>query len=91
MAHTVNVHDPKWDLPRLVASVENGEEMIIARAGRPVARIVAYTEPGNPNRFGSAKDTVSHISLAVWEPSDRDMEHIWDLSDHCIPLSPRDH
>jgi prevent-host-death family protein len=42
MAETkpVNIHDAKTHLSRLVERVEAGEEITIARAGRPVARLV---------------------------------------------------
>ena len=48
----VNIHDAKTNLSRLVAAAEAGEDVVIARAGRPVARLVPYTErtprtPGN--------------------------------------------
>jgi len=36
----VNVHEAKSSLSRLLARVEAGEEVVIARAGRPVARLV---------------------------------------------------
>ena len=36
----VNIHDAKTHLSRLVERVEAGEEVTIARAGRPVARLV---------------------------------------------------
>jgi prevent-host-death family protein len=37
---TVNVYDAKTQLSRLLESVERGEEIVIARAGKPVARLV---------------------------------------------------
>jgi prevent-host-death family protein len=37
---TVNVHEAKTHLSRLLARVEAGEEVLIARAGRPIARLV---------------------------------------------------
>lgn len=37
---TVNMHEAKTHLSRLVEEVEGGEEILIARAGRPVARLV---------------------------------------------------
>lgn len=37
----VNIHEAKTRLSQLLAQVEAGEEVIIARAGTPVARIVA--------------------------------------------------
>ena len=38
---TVNVHQAKTQLSRLLARVEEGEEVVIARRGEPVARLVA--------------------------------------------------
>ncbi|MEW6278006.1 MAG: type II toxin-antitoxin system Phd/YefM family antitoxin [Candidatus Eremiobacterota bacterium] len=38
---TVNVHEAKTRLSQLLAQVEAGEEIVIARAGVPVARLVA--------------------------------------------------
>lgn len=37
---TVNIHAAKTQLSRLIEAVEAGEEIIIARAGKPVARLV---------------------------------------------------
>jgi len=36
----VNVHEAKTQLSRLLARVEAGEEVVIARDGKPVARLV---------------------------------------------------
>ena len=38
----VNIHEAKTHLSRLVERVEAGEEVVIARAGRPVARLVPF-------------------------------------------------
>lgn len=38
----VNVHEAKTHLSRLLERVEDGEEIVIARAGRPIARLVPY-------------------------------------------------
>jgi antitoxin (DNA-binding transcriptional repressor) of toxin-antitoxin stability system len=35
----VNIHDAKTQLSKLIEKVERGEEVIIARAGKPVARL----------------------------------------------------
>lgn len=37
----VNVHRAKTELSRLLEAVEQGEDVVIARAGTPVARLVA--------------------------------------------------
>ncbi|GGL89497.1 type II toxin-antitoxin system Phd/YefM family antitoxin [Nakamurella endophytica] len=41
MTRTVNVHEAKTQLSRLLQAVERGEDIVIARAGKPVARLVA--------------------------------------------------
>jgi len=51
MPVTVNVYDAKTHLSKLLDRVEQGEEIIIARAGRPVAKLVPIprrTEPRKP-------------------------------------------
>jgi len=50
---TVNVHEAKSNLSKLLARVEAGEEIVIARAGRPVARLSAVSErsPRTPGRL----------------------------------------
>lgn len=40
MTDLVNIHDAKTNFSRLVERAEAGEEIVIARAGRPVARLV---------------------------------------------------
>ncbi|HTW97872.1 MAG TPA: type II toxin-antitoxin system prevent-host-death family antitoxin [Acidimicrobiales bacterium] len=48
---TVNVHEAKTNLSRLLVEIEHGNEVVIARAGRPVARLVpagARTAPRRP-------------------------------------------
>jgi prevent-host-death family protein len=48
MATTVNVYEAKTHLSKLLDRVANGEEVIIARAGRPVARLVPVTRRSKP-------------------------------------------
>ena len=55
---TVNMHEAKTNLSKLVEAVESGQEteVIIARNGRPVARIVPLAEPARQGRrFGLLK------------------------------------
>jgi prevent-host-death family protein len=40
MSRVVNMHEAKTTLSKLIELLESGEEVIIARAGRPVARLV---------------------------------------------------
>ena len=50
---TVNVHEAKTHLSRLLERVEHGEEIVIARAGTPVAVLTRYVPPElQPRRLG---------------------------------------
>lgn len=49
MADQVNVHEAKTHLSRLLDQVEQGAEVVIARNGRPVARLVSAV-PARPPR-----------------------------------------
>jgi prevent-host-death family protein len=48
----VNVHQAKTHLSRLLKRVAAGEEVIIARAGKPVARLVPMSDQAPPRRPG---------------------------------------
>jgi prevent-host-death family protein len=48
----VNMHDAKTRLSELVAAAERGEEVLIARNGRPAARLVSVVEQHSPVRLG---------------------------------------
>jgi prevent-host-death family protein len=49
---TFNVHDAKTHFSRLLDRVAQGEEIIIAKSGRPVAKLVRVTmEPRRPGRL----------------------------------------
>jgi prevent-host-death family protein len=45
---TVNIHAAKTHLSKLLEAVAGGEEIIIARAGRPVARLMPLASPSAP-------------------------------------------
>jgi prevent-host-death family protein len=49
-AEQFNIHDAKTNLSRIIERVEHGEEIIISRAGRPVAKVVPL--PGRVQRDG---------------------------------------
>ncbi|NBB84170.1 MAG: type II toxin-antitoxin system prevent-host-death family antitoxin [Alphaproteobacteria bacterium] len=42
----VNIHDAKTHLSKLIAAAEAGEEVVIARGGRPVVRLVPVRKTG---------------------------------------------
>jgi prevent-host-death family protein len=43
---TVNIHEAKTQFSRLLKRVAAGQEIVIARAGQPVARLIPFRQPG---------------------------------------------
>lgn len=52
MSKQVNIHEAKTHLSRLVDRAAQGEEIVIARAGRPVARLAPLVDGRKPRRGG---------------------------------------
>ncbi len=51
----INIHQAKTHLSRLLEKVSAGEEVIIAKAGKPIARLVPMQNPPRKRVLGSAK------------------------------------
>jgi prevent-host-death family protein len=71
MAATVNIHEAKTHLSRLLERVQAGEEIVIAKAGRPVARLTAIRE--RPARRVPGSDRIAihpdfDEPLPEWDP-----------------------
>lgn len=72
----VNVHQAKTQLSRLLVQVEAGDEVVIARNGKPIARLVRFRARGK-RRFGALRnrieidetffDSLPETELAAWE------------------------
>ncbi|MFN0162514.1 MAG: type II toxin-antitoxin system Phd/YefM family antitoxin [Burkholderiales bacterium] len=61
----VNIHEAKTHLSRLLEEVADGKQIIIAKAGKPVARIAPLEPPVKPKKFGALKGR-----FAVPEPEE---------------------
>ena len=48
-----NISEAKAELSALIEAVQKGNEVIIAKAGKPVARLVAFRGPSRPRTPGS--------------------------------------
>jgi prevent-host-death family protein len=55
---TVNIHEAKTQFSRLVDAATGGEEIVIAKAGKPVARLVPMEHVKVVRRFGGLKGKV---------------------------------
>ncbi len=64
---TVTIHVAKTTLSQLLARVEAGEEIVLARGKAPVAKLVPFQAPPNRRRFGALRGAVS-VGPAFFEP-----------------------
>jgi prevent-host-death family protein len=61
MPKVVNIHEAKTHLSRLVEEVETGKEVIIARAGKPIARLVPMAAAVKKKKLGLLKGKIRII------------------------------
>ena len=75
---TVNIHEAKTHLSRLLKQVEAGEEVVIARNGVPVARLVSSKKRGK-RQPGSMKNLIK-IDDRFFEPLPEEELAAWEGS-----------
>jgi antitoxin (DNA-binding transcriptional repressor) of toxin-antitoxin stability system len=74
---TVTIHSAKTTLSQLLAGVEAGEEIVLARGKQPIAKLVPFHPPASRRRFGALRgiiavgpeffEPLSEQELATWE------------------------
>ena len=73
---TVNVHEAKTHLSRLLAEAEAGQDVVIARNGKPVAKLVPYATKGK-RQFGTLKGKIK-IDERFFEPLPEEELKLWE-------------
>jgi prevent-host-death family protein len=63
-----NIHDAKTNLSRIIERVEHGEEIIISRAGNPVAKVVPLTRRIDRAGRGSLRGKL--VAAHDWDSDD---------------------
>lgn len=53
-----NIHEAKTNLSKLIEKTQNGEEVVIAKAGKPVAKLVEYKAKLKPRKAGLLKGKI---------------------------------
>ena len=56
---TVNIHDAKTQLSRLVDRAAKGEPFVIAKAGKPLVKVSSLATPAKPRRLGFLAGEIS--------------------------------
>ncbi len=67
--HQVNIHEAKTHFSKLIRRVMNGEEIIIAKANKPIAKLVSFNQNRPKRKLGSAKGKIK-IAPDFDEPLD---------------------
>jgi len=74
-----NISQAKAELSALIERVQRGEEVILAKAGKPVAKLVSYAGPARPRTPGSMK---GEIWIAPdFEALPKDMEEAFGMQE----------
>lgn len=76
----VNMHEAKSQLSRLVSKAEDGEEVVIARDGRPVVRLVPVVPGGQPRTPGRWRDLL-WMAHDIDAPLPADMQAAFEGTD----------
>ena len=63
-----NIHDAKTNLSRIIERVEHGEEIVISRAGTPVARVVPLAAQVHRTARGSLRGAL--VLTADWDSAE---------------------
>jgi prevent-host-death family protein len=79
MSETVTVTEAKTQLSRLIARASEGEEIVIRRGPRPVAKLIRYDEPPVRRRMGDLRGQI-WMSDDFNEP-DEEIERLFGTRD----------
>ena len=74
---TVTIHVAKTTLSQLVARVEAGEEIILARGKQPVAKLVPLNAP-KPKRRPGAYRGIIHVDESFFDPLPEEELALWE-------------
>ena len=72
---TINIHDAKTHFSKLLEQVQNGEEIIIARAGHPIAKLVAWE--ATPNNI-AAPGSMANQGFSIADNFDDAVDELFE-------------
>ena len=87
----VNVHEAKTNLSKLIAAAESGEEVIIARAGKPAVKLVVVAPPVHESRkhlLGSGIGKLWMAEDAFSPETDLEIQKLFEADDPNLDFEP---
>lgn len=85
MAKTLNIYEAKTQLSSLVEEAAQGEEIVIAKAGKPMAKLVPLeSKPRTPRKFGQNVMKITYVAPDFDAPLPEEI-----LNDFYGPIEPK--
>ncbi len=81
-----NIHAAKTHFSRLVERAAAGEEIVIGKAGKPMAMLIQYQAPKPVRKPGGLKGKIKY--LMDWDQSDKEIEALFYAKPIEPPLKP---
>ncbi len=72
---TINIHDAKTHFSKLLEQVQSGEEIVIARAGQPIAKLVAWE--ATPNKI-AAPGSLADLGFWIDDGFDAPVDELFE-------------
>ena len=85
MTDTVNLYDAKTNLSKLVDRAAAGEEIVIAKAGKPIAKLVAYRTSRKRRRGGQNLLGITYIADDFDGPLPPEIQKYFDGEGETFP------
>ncbi|SUE95898.1 prevent-host-death family protein [Ectopseudomonas mendocina] len=77
---TMNIHDAKTNLSKVIDQVVSGNcEYIIAKAGKPMVKVIPYTLPTKKSRMGMLVGVYPPVPDDIDTPFKKDIEEMFGL------------
>jgi prevent-host-death family protein len=77
MSRQVNIHEAKTHFSKLAEAVEAGEEIVIARSGKPVMRLIRFEQVQDPIKPGFAREEMSEWLDVDWAKLDKKFNQLF--------------
>ena len=74
---SVTIHTAKTNLSQLLARVERGEEIVIARGKEPVAKLIPFRPQASKRHFGALRGAIS-VESSFFEPLTEEQLAAWE-------------
>ena len=84
MSKQVNMYEAKTHFSKLAEEVEAGAEIIVARSGKPVLKLVRIEEPKVQRKQGWALEAGKNFDWDAWDALDEQVAKMWNDDDETI-------